>query len=123
MTPDLAGSAGYELMVACLNKAGAGADGRVPDYFVAHDDQTAFDAATHLPAQLLDPFEHLQYMDHVAAADSVTGAAAVADVIDLAPSASSLAASGERDSAETADVAYWLLSTQAKPHGLKSVLC
>lgn len=107
MIPDLADNAGYELKVACLNKAGAGADEHVPDYSVAHDDQTAFDAADHFSAQLLDPFGHLQCKDQIAAADSVTGAAAVvADVIDPAPSASNLAVPGERDSAETADIVY-----------------
>lgn len=124
MTPDLEGSAGSELMVACLNKAGADADEHVPDHSADHVDQTAFDADDPLSAQLLDPFWHLQYTDHVAAAASATGAAAVvADAIDLVPSASNSAVSAERDSAETADIVYWLLATQPKPRWLKSVRC
>lgn len=69
MISDLAGSVGYEQMVACLNKPGIGADGHMSDYFVAPDAPTVFDAAGDLSAHMLDLFEHFRYTDHVAAAD------------------------------------------------------
>lgn len=53
----------------------------------------------------------------------MSGAAAVADVTDLVPSASNSDVHGEEDSAETAGSVYWLLSTHEEPHRLKSAWC